>query len=140
MYKVALKGADSTLYACAARNNLQVVRFFGFPALRGFNLQTRPGQYTEQAFVGIDRVIASASDHGCVSRACAHKQRTPMYVQLPGHTCLLRSKDWEPRLSKPQMLCMFLCHLPHVRSAAVVCALARVTSSKTSGCGSCAAG
>ncbi|KAK9836280.1 hypothetical protein WJX81_001819 [Elliptochloris bilobata] len=51
-------------FAEAARNNLNVVRFFGFPALRGFNLQTRPGQYTEQAFVGIDRVIAAASDHG----------------------------------------------------------------------------
>ena len=51
-------------HARAARNNLNVVRFFGFPALRGFNLQTRPGQYTEQAFVGIDRVIAAASDHG----------------------------------------------------------------------------
>jgi hypothetical protein len=53
------------LHARAARNNMGVVRFFGFPAMRGFNLQTRPGQYTEQAFVGIDRVIAAAADHGC---------------------------------------------------------------------------
>ena len=69
-------GMDATWkanqHARAARNNMGVVRFFGFPAMRGFNLQTRPGQYTEQAFVGIDRVIAAAADHGFAPprRAC----------------------------------------------------------------------
>jgi len=62
------------LHARAARNNMGVVRFFGFPAMRGFNLQTRPGQYTEQAFVGIDRVIAAAADHGCAPPCGASRE------------------------------------------------------------------
>lgn len=45
---------------CAARQNLTVVRMFGFPVLEGFNLQTAPGVYNERAFRGLDAVIAEA--------------------------------------------------------------------------------
>ena len=33
---------------CAARQNFNVVRMFGFPVQRGFNLQTSAGVYNEQ--------------------------------------------------------------------------------------------
>lgn len=48
----------------AARNNLTVVRMFGFPLQEGFNLQTEPNVYNEQAFRGMDMVIAEAAKHG----------------------------------------------------------------------------
>ncbi|EIE27747.1 glycoside hydrolase [Coccomyxa subellipsoidea C-169] len=45
----------------AARQNFTVVRMFGFPVQRGFNLQTAAGVYNEQAFKGMDTVIAEAA-------------------------------------------------------------------------------
>ena len=50
--------------ACAARQNFNVVRVFGFPVQKGFNLQTGPGVYNEWAFEGLDRVIAEAGNAG----------------------------------------------------------------------------
>ena len=47
---------------CAARQNLTVVRMFGFPVLEGFNLQTAPGVYNERAFRGLDAVIKEAEN------------------------------------------------------------------------------
>ena len=49
---------------CAARQNFNVVRVFGFPVQKGFNLQTGPGVYNEWAFEGLDRVIAEAGNAG----------------------------------------------------------------------------
>ncbi|CAL5224249.1 g6902 [Coccomyxa viridis] len=48
----------------AVRQNFNVIRIFGFPVQKGFNLQVRPGQYNEQAFVGMDTVIAEAGKAG----------------------------------------------------------------------------
>ncbi|CAK0785548.1 hypothetical protein CVIRNUC_008758 [Coccomyxa viridis] len=45
----------------AARQNFNVVRMFGFPVQRGFNLQTSAGVYNEQAFKGFDITIAEAA-------------------------------------------------------------------------------
>ena len=49
---------------CAARQSFNVVRIFGFPVQRGFNLQTSPGVYNEAAFVALDRVISEAGRAG----------------------------------------------------------------------------
>ena len=49
---------------CAARQSFNVVRIFGFPVQRGFNLQTSPGVYNEAAFVALDRVISEAGKAG----------------------------------------------------------------------------
>ena len=46
------------------RQNFNVARIFGFPVQKGFNLQLRPGQYNEQAFRGLDTVIAEARRAG----------------------------------------------------------------------------
>ncbi len=56
-----LKGARCLV---AVRQNFNVIRIFGFPVQKGFNLQVRPGQYNEQAFVGMDTVIAEAGKAG----------------------------------------------------------------------------
>ena len=46
------------------RQNFNVARIFGFPVQKGFNLQLRPGQYNEEAFRGLDTVIAEAGRAG----------------------------------------------------------------------------
>jgi len=51
-------------HCCAARQNLNVVRIFGFPVQKGFNLQTSAGVYNEYAFTGLDKVISEASKAG----------------------------------------------------------------------------
>ena len=48
----------------AARTGFNVVRIFGFPVQKGFNLQTAAGVYNEQAFKGLDMVIAEAGKAG----------------------------------------------------------------------------
>lgn len=48
----------------AARQNLTVVRMFGFPVQEGFNLQLDPGVYNETAFRGLDIVISEAAKAG----------------------------------------------------------------------------
>jgi mannan endo-1,4-beta-mannosidase len=48
----------------AARQNFNVVRIFGFPVQKGFNLQTSAGVYNEQAFKGLDTVISEAGKAG----------------------------------------------------------------------------
>lgn len=51
-------------HCCAARQNFNVVRIFGFPVQKGFNLQTSAGVYNEYAFTGLDKVISEASKAG----------------------------------------------------------------------------
>ncbi len=48
----------------AARQSFNVVRIFGFPVQRGFNLQTSPGVYNEAAFAALDRVVNEAGKAG----------------------------------------------------------------------------
>ena len=43
-------------YDCAARQNFNVVRMFGFPVQRGFNLQTSAGVYNEQVCPNLSAV------------------------------------------------------------------------------------
>jgi hypothetical protein len=48
----------------AARQHFNVVRIFGFPVQKGFNLQTAAGVYNEYAFKGLDTVVAEAGKAG----------------------------------------------------------------------------
>ncbi|CAL8463699.1 g3233 [Coccomyxa elongata] len=48
----------------AKRQNFNVVRIFGFPVQKGFNLQTYAGVYNEYAFKGLDIVVAEAAKAG----------------------------------------------------------------------------
>lgn len=41
-----------------------MVRIFGFPVQKGFNLQTKAGVYNEVAFKGMDIVLSEASKAG----------------------------------------------------------------------------
>ena len=64
LYAWIVLGLNVGVACDAARNNLTVVRMFGLPVQEGFNLQTAPGVYNEQAFRGMDTVIAEAAKQG----------------------------------------------------------------------------
>lgn len=62
-----LSSSERWVCGCAARQNFNVVRMFGFPVQRGFNLQTSAGVYNEQVCQCLNTL---ASDSSIVRYVC----------------------------------------------------------------------
>jgi hypothetical protein len=70
----------------AARQNFNVVRIFGFPVQRGFNLQTSAGIYNEQVRCCAANPYLPSTPHG---RVCINRKTSRPPLLCAAGLCIL---------------------------------------------------